>query len=134
MDGRDRRVAVLVMGAVAIIGHSHAKFRMQALTDNINRVARENLTGLRVVRAYNAEDYQQKKFDKANTDLTDTQLFTNRMMSIMMPLMNSVMNGLTLAVYWIGAYLIDAAGLTDKLTLFSNMVVFSSYAIQVIRA
>ena len=124
----------LVMGAVAIIMVLvMPKFRsMQALTDNINRVALENLTGLRVVRAYNAEDYQQKKFDKANTDLTDTQLFTNRMMSIMMPLMNSVMNGLTLAVYWIGAYLIDAAGLTDKLTLFSNMVVFSSYAIQVI--
>ncbi|MGO5318780.1 ABC transporter ATP-binding protein [Bifidobacterium boum] len=124
----------LVMGAVAIIMVLvMPKFRsMQTLTDNINRVARENLTGLRVVRAYNAEDYQQKKFDKANTDLTDTQLFTNRMMSIMMPLMNSVMNGLTLAVYWIGAYLIDAAGLTDKLTLFSNMVVFSSYAIQVI--
>ena len=124
----------LVMGAVAIIMVLvMPKFRsMQALTDNINRVARENLTGLRVVRAYNAEDYQQKKFDKANTDLTDTQLFTNRMMSIMMPLMNSVMNGLTLAVSWIGAYLIDAAGLTDKLTLFSNMVVFSSYAIQVI--
>lgn len=124
----------LVMGAVAIIMVLvMPKFRsMQTLTDNINRVARENLTGLRVVRAYNAEDYQQKKFDKANTDLTDTQLFTNRMMSIMMPLMNSVMNGLTLAVYWIGAYLIDAAGLTDKLTLFSNMVVFFSYAIQVI--
>ena len=124
----------LVMGAVAIIMVLvMPKFRsMQTLTDNINRVARENLTGLRVVRAYNAEDYQQKKFDKANTDLTDTQLFTNRMMSIMMPLMNSVMNGLTLAVYWIGAYLIDAAGLTDKLTLLSNMVVFSSYAIQVI--
>ncbi|MGO5148666.1 ABC transporter ATP-binding protein [Bifidobacterium boum] len=124
----------LVMGAVAIIMVLvMPKFRsMQTLTDNINRVARENLTGLHVVRAYNAEDYQQKKFDKANTDLTDTQLFTNRMMSIMMPLMNSVMNGLTLAVYWIGAYLIDAAGLTDKLTLFSNMVVFSSYAIQVI--
>ena len=125
---------VLVMGAVAIImAMVMPKFRsMQALTDNINRVARENLTGLRVVRAYNAEDYQQGKFDKANPDLTETQLFTNRAMSIMMPLMNSVMNGLTLAVYWIGAYLIDAAGLTDKLTLFSNMVVFSSYAIQVI--
>ncbi|WP_304326802.1 ABC transporter ATP-binding protein [Bifidobacterium thermacidophilum] len=125
---------VLVMGAVAIImAMVMPKFRsMQALTDNINRVARENLTGLRVVRAYNAEDYQQGKFDKANRDLTETQLFTNRAMSIMMPLMNSVMNGLTLAVYWIGAYLIDAAGLTDKLTLFSNMVVFSSYAIQVI--
>lgn len=125
---------VLVMGAVAIImAMVMPKFRsMQALTDNINRVARENLTGLRVVRAYNAEDYQQGKFDKANRDLTDTQLFTNRAMSIMMPLMNTVMNGLTLAVYWIGAYLIDAAGLMDKLTLFSNMVVFSSYAIQVI--
>ncbi len=125
---------VLVMGAVAIImAMVMPKFRsMQALTDNINRVARENLTGLRVVRAYNAEDYQQGKFDKANRDLTETQLFTNRAMSIMMPLMNTVMNGLTLAVYWIGAYLIDAAGLIDKLTLFSNMVVFSSYAIQVI--
>ena len=125
---------VLVMGAVAIImAMVMPKFRsMQALTDNINRVARENLTGLRVVRAYNAEDYQQGKFDKANRDLTETQLFTNRAMSIMMPLMNTVMNGLTLAVYWIGAYLIDAAGLMDKLTLFSNMVVFSSYAIQVI--
>ena len=125
---------VLVMGAVAIImAMVMPKFRsMQALTDNINRVARENLTGLRVVRAYTAEDYQQGKFDKANRDLTETQLFTNRAMSVMMPLMNTVMNGLTLAVYWIGAYLIDAAGLMDKLTLFSNMVVFSSYAIQVI--
>jgi ATP-binding cassette subfamily B multidrug efflux pump len=125
---------VLVMGAVAIImAMVMPKFRsMQALTDNINHVARENLTGLRVVRAYNAEDYQQGKFDKANRDLTETQLFTNRAMSVMMPLMNTVMNGLTLAVYWIGAYLIDAAGLMDKLTLFSNMVVFSSYAIQVI--
>lgn len=125
---------VVVMGSVALIMVKvMPKFRsMQTLTDNINRVARENLTGLRVVRAYNAEDYQQAKFDKANTDLTDTQLYTNRAMSVMMPLMNTVMNGLTLAVYWIGAYLIDAAGLMDKLTLFSNMVVFSSYAIQVI--
>ena len=125
---------VLVMGAVAIMmAMVMPKFKvMQTLTDNINLVARENLTGLRVVRAYNAEDYQQGKFDKANRDLTETQLFTNRAMSVMMPLMNTVMNGLTLAVYWIGAYLIDAAGLMDKLTLFSNMVVFSSYAIQVI--
>lgn len=125
---------VLVLGAVGIIMVKvMPKFRsMQTLTDNINRVARENLTGLRVVRAYNAENYQQKKFDKANDDLTNTQLYTNRAMSIMMPLMNTVMNGLTLAIYWIGAYLIDAAGLMDKLTLFSNMVVFSSYAIQII--
>ena len=125
---------VLVLGAVGIIMVKvMPKFRsMQTLTDNINRVARENLTGLRVERAYNAENYQQKKFDKANDDLTNTQLYTNRAMSIMMPLMNTVMNGLTLAIYWIGAYLIDAAGLMDKLTLFSNMVVFSSYAIQII--
>lgn len=92
------------------------KFKvMQTLTDNINLVAREELTGLRVVRAYNAEDYQEAKFTKAaNKDLTETQLFTNRVMAFMMPLMNTVLNGLMLAVYWIGAYLIDAAGLKDK--------------------
>ena len=95
-------------------------------------MARENLTGLRVVRAYNAEDYQEAKFTKANKDLTETQLFTNRVMAFMMPLMNTVLNGLMLAVYWIGAYLIDAAGLKDKLTVFSNMVVFSNYSVQVI--
>jgi len=126
-------VAILLVVIAVIMSFVMPKFKaMQRLTDNINLVARENLTGLRVVRAYNAEDYQEAKFTKANKDLTDTQLFTNRTMSIMMPLMNTVMNGLTLAVYWIGAYLIDAAGLMDKLTLFSNMVVFSSYAIQVI--
>lgn len=109
------------------------KFKsMQTLTDNINRVAREQLTGLRVVRAYNAEDYQQKKFDVANDDLTSTQLFTNRAMAVMMPVMSTTMNGLTLAVYWIGAYLINSANLADKLTLFSNMIIFSSYATQVI--
>ena len=91
------------------------KFKsMQRLTDNINLVARENLTGLRVVRAYNAEDYQEAKFTKANKELTDTQLFTNRAMAFMMPLMNTIMNGLMLAVYWIGAYLIDAADAADN--------------------
>lgn len=109
------------------------KFKiMQILTDNITRVTRENLTGLRVVRAYNAEAYQEGKFEAANKELTDTQLFTNRAMSVMMPVMNIVMSGLSLAIYWLGAYLIDAAGMMDKLTIFSNMVVFSSYAIQVI--
>ena len=128
-------VAVVVLLAViAVIMHFvMPKFKaMQRLTDNINLVARENLTGLRVVRAYNAEGYQEAKFTKTNKELTDTQLFTNRSMAIMMPLMNTVMNGLMLAVYWIGAYLIDAADLTDKLTTFSNMVVFSSYSVQVI--
>ena len=126
-------VAVLMVAIVILMALVMPKFKaMQALTDNINRVSRENLTGLRVVRAYNAEAYQEAKFDKANTDLTETQLFANRAMSVMMPLMNTVMNGLMLAVYWIGAYLIDAAGMMDKLTLFSNMVVFSSYSVQVI--
>ena len=126
-------VVILLVAVVILMALVMPKFKaMQRLTDNINLVARENLTGLRVVRAYNAEDYQESKFTKANKDLTDTQLFTNRTMAIMMPLMNTVMNGLMLAVYWIGAYLIEAAELTDKLTVFSNMVVFSSYSVQVI--
>ena len=123
-------VVVLMAAICVIMFFVMPKFKaMQRLTDNINLVARENLTGLRVVRAYNAEDYQEAKFTKANKELTDTQLFTNRAMAIMMPLMNTIMNGLMLAVYWIGAYLIDAA---DLLTTFANMVVFSSYSVQVI--
>ena len=126
-------VVVLMAAICVIMFFVMPKFKaMQRLTDNINLVARENLTGLRVVRAYNAEDYQEAKFTKANKELTDTQLFTNRAMAIMMPLMNTIMNGLMLAVYWIGACLIDAADLTDKLTTFANMVVFSSYSVQVI--
>lgn len=109
------------------------KFRkMQTLTDNLTRVTRENLTGVRVVRAYNAEAYQEHKFEIANKTFTDTQLFTNRAMAIMTPVMNIVMSGLSLAIYWISAYLIDAANLMDKLAIFSNMVVFSSYAMQVV--
>ena len=111
------------------------KFRkLQILTDNINRVTRENLTGLRVVRAYNAEDYQKTKFEKANDELKRTQLFANRTMTILMPGIMLVMNGLTLAVYWVGAYLINDAGMQDKLTLFSDMIVFSQYAMQVVMA
>ena len=126
-------VVILLVAVVIMMAMVMPKFKaMQKLTDNINLVARENLTGLRVVRAYNAEDYQEAKFTKANKDLTDTQLFTNRVMAFMMPLMNTVLNGLMLAVYWIGAYLIEAAGLTDKLNVFSNMVVFSNYSVQVI--
>lgn len=111
------------------------KFRkLQILTDNINRVTRENLTGLRVVRAYNAEDYQETKFERANDELKRTQLFANRTMTILMPGIMLVMNGLTLAVYWVGAYLINDAGMQDKLTLFSDMIVFSQYAMQVVMA
>lgn len=109
------------------------KFRkMQTLTDNLNRVTRENLVGLRVVRAYNAEDYQEGKFEKANEELTGTNLYTTRAMSILMPMMTILQSGLSLSIYWIGAYLIDSAGALDRLTLFSNMVVFMSYAMQVI--
>ncbi|WEV41917.1 ABC transporter ATP-binding protein [Bifidobacterium sp. ESL0682] len=128
-------VAMLVFVIVIMI-LVMPKFRsMQRLTDNINAVARENLTGLRVVRAYNAEDYQENKFARVNDDLTNTQLFTTRAMAAMNPVMSSVMNGLGLAIYWIGAYLIKDAQLpATKLTDFSNMVVFSSYAMQVIMA
>ncbi|MUH59411.1 multidrug ABC transporter ATP-binding protein [Bifidobacterium sp. GSD1FS] len=126
-------VVILLVSIVVLMVLVMPKFKaMQRLTDNINLVARENLTGMRVVRAYNAEDYQENKFEKANADLTNTQLFTNRSMAVMMPLMSTIMNGLSLAIYWIGAYLIQDAGAADKLTLFSNMVVFSSYAMQVI--
>jgi len=107
---------------------------MQKLTDNITRVTRENLTGLRVVRAYNAESYQEDKFDVANDELTGTQMFTNRAMAIMMPVMTMIMSGLSLTIFWIGAHMIDAAGAIDMLPIFSNMVVFSQYAMQVIMA
>ena len=126
-------VVVLLCAVGILMALVMPKFKaMQRLTDDINLVARENLTGMRVVRAYNAQDYQEAKFDDANTALTNTQLFTNRAMSVMMPLMSTIMNGLSLAIYWIGAYLIEDAGATEKLTLFSNMIVFSSYAVQVI--
>jgi len=108
--------------------------KMQVLTDNLNRVTRENLTGLRVVRAYNAEDYQEEKFEVANRDITNANLFTSRAMSIMMPAMTLIMSGLSLSIYWIGTYLINNAAPADRLTLFSNMVVFSSYAMQIIMA
>jgi len=128
-------VAVLIMLAVISVMMTLVlpKFRkMQTLTDNLTRVTRENLTGLRVVRAYNAESYQEGKFEGANQELTETQLFTNRGMAVMMPIITMLMSGLNLAIYWIGATLINSAGLMDRLTLFSNMVVFSAYAMQVI--
>ena len=108
--------------------------RLQELTDSINRVTRENLTGLRVIRAYNAEAYQEAKFEKANKDLTDTHLYASRVMASMMPSIQLIMNGLSLSIYWIGAVLIQNAALPDRLTIFSDMVVFSSYAMQVVMA
>ena len=106
--------------------------RVQKLIDNINNVTRESLTGIRVVRAFNAEDYQENRFGKVNEDLTKIQLFNQKTFAIMMPLMQAVMQFLTLGIYFIGAYLIDAAMMSDKITLFSDMVIFSSYGMQVI--
>lgn len=108
--------------------------KIQTLTDNLNRVTRENLKGIRVVRAYNAEEYQEHKFKNANEELTNTHMFTQRMMSLMMPVLSLCSNGLTLAIYIIGAYLINGANFMDKINIFSNMVVFTSYAMQVIVA
>lgn len=106
--------------------------KIQTLVDNLNRVTRENLMGIRVVRAYNAERYQEAKFEQANEELTTNNLFAHRAMSVMMPGMNVIMNGLTLAIYWLGAVLINEAQITERIGLFSDMVVFSSYAMQVV--
>lgn len=126
-------VTVMIIMIVIIMSFVMPRFKkMQILTDNINRVTRENLTGLRVVRAYNAEDYQEDKFETANEELTSTQLFTGRAMAFMMPTMSLIMSGLSLSIYWIGAYLINTAEMVNKITLFSNMVIFSSYAMQVV--
>nr|WP_279010768.1 ABC transporter ATP-binding protein [Vagococcus fluvialis] len=108
--------------------------KIQGYTDKLNSVTRENLTGLQVVRAYNAEDYQEKKFDDANETLMRTNVFTNRTFAFLMPGIQLVMSGLTLSIYWLGASLINSAALENKLNLFSDMVVFSSYAMQVIMA
>lgn len=125
-------VGIMFLVIVVIMIFVMPKFKkMQVLTDNLNRVTRENLTGLRVVRAYNAEEYQKEKFENANEELMATQLYTSRGMAIMMPMMTTLMSGLSLAIYWIGAYLINGAEVVNRLTLFSNMVVFSSYAMQV---
>lgn len=126
-------VVVLLSFVCVCVAVALPKFkRLQSLTDNLNRVTRENLTGLNVVRAYNAEGYQQKKFNDANDELTKTQLFANRTMGTMMPGIQMVMNGLMLAIYWIGAYLISNAQMFDKLTIFSDMIVFTQYAMQVV--
>lgn len=108
--------------------------RVQKLIDKLNGVTRENLTGIRVVRAFNAEQYQEDKFNVANNNLTNQQLFNQSLFSIMQPLMYLIMNSVTLAIYFVGATLIKEAGIVDKVVLFGNMVVFSSYAMQVIMA
>jgi ATP-binding cassette, subfamily B, multidrug efflux pump len=128
-------VGALIVMLAAIIILVMPKFQsIQRLTDNLNRVTREHLTGLRVVRAYNSERYQEGKFEKANDDLTKTNLFANRLLALFFPGMTFIMSGLSVAIYWIGAHLINAADSLDRIGVFSNMVVFSSYAVQVVMA
>ena len=129
-------IAVIVLLAVVgtCIALSMPKFRkMQELTDDLNRVTRENLTGIKVVRAYNAESYQEEKFEQANDNLTGTQLFTQRTMAFMMPSIQMVMSGLSLAIYWVGAYLMGGVSSPqERISLFGDMMVFSQYGIQVV--
>ena len=126
-------VAILIVMLAVVIIFAIPRFKkIQKLTDNLNSVTRENLDGLRVVRAYNAEKYQEKKFDKANDELTRNHLFTGRVMAIMNPGMTLISSGLTLAIYWIGAYLINNSSYPANLQLFSDMVVYISYAMQIV--
>jgi len=126
-------VVVLVITIISLMTYAMPRFRkIQTLTDNLNRVTRENLTGIRVVRAYNAENYEQAKFEGANYDYMRNNLSVHRAMQVMNPMMRLVMTGLSLGIFWIGAYLIEAAAMMDKIAIFANMVVFSQYAIQVI--
>ncbi len=125
-------VLLIVVGTCLVLATPRFK-RMQQLTDDVNRVARENLTGLPVVRAYNAEAYQKNRFEQANGNLASNQLFAQRTMAFLMPSVQMILSGLSLSVYWIGAGLINAAaGAGDQILLFSEMMVFSQYAVQVV--
>lgn len=127
---------VILMTIIAItIALALPKFRaIQRMTDDVNRVTRENLTGLKVIHAYNAEEDVTKKFEVVNQTLTSTNLYTSRAMAFLIPSIMAVLNGLALAIYWLGAIMINEAELTEVIDLFSDMIVFSSYAIQVIMA
>ena len=126
-------VLILLITVISLMIIVLPRFELvQKLIDKINGVTRENLTGIRVIRAFNAEDFQKKRFSQVNNELTKTQLFNQRCFAILNPIMNLVMNGLTLGIYFIGAYLIVQATMVDKINLFSNMIVFTSYGMQVI--
>jgi len=126
-------VSFMVISILIIMSLVIKKFKkIQKLTDDINRITRENLTGIRVIRAYNAEKYQEEKFEDINEDMTNTQLFTGRVMAFIGPIMSMVMNGIALAIYWIGAYLINRADIFEFQTLFGDMVVYMAYGMQII--
>ncbi|MCQ2450558.1 MAG: ABC transporter ATP-binding protein/permease [Clostridia bacterium] len=126
-------VGFMVIAIMVIMSLVVKKFKkIQKLTDDINRVTRENLTGIRVIRAYNAEKYQEEKFEETNEDMTNTQLYTGRVMACIGPIMSMVMNGIALAIYWIGAYLINNSDIFGFQTLFGDMVVYMAYGMQII--
>lgn len=126
-------VAAIILMTIVLVTLAFPKQSIvQTLTDKLNSVTRESLTGIRVVRAYNAEDCQDAKFGAANDEVTSLNIFINRFMSLFNPIMSGISSGLTLAIYWIGAYLIHSAASADKLGLFSDMVVFMSYGMQVV--
>lgn len=130
-------VAVVVMVSVILLIMSLVlpRFKkVQKLTDDMNRIARENLTGIKVVRAFNAEKFEEEKFDQKNDELIDIQLFNRSLFSLMMPLMTLIMSGISLAVYWIGAYLLNAADLLNKGNVLGDIVAFGSYGIMIIQA
>lgn len=128
-------VAVIIVAVGIIVGCCLPKFRkIQKLIDNLNNATRENVSGVRVVRAFNAERYQESKFEQANNNLTQNQLFTSKVMGLMMPVMTVAMNGLTLAIYWIGAYLINQAPILERAIIIGDMTAFTQYALQVVMA
>ena len=128
-------VVILLITVISLLIIVFPRFeKVQKLIDKVNGVTRENLTGIRVIRAFNAEKYQQNRFENVNDNLTGMQMFNQKCFAILNPIMNIVMHGLTLGIYFIGAYLINEAGMVEKINLFSDMVVFSSYAMQVISA
>lgn len=128
-------VAVIVVTVGTIVALCLPRFKkVQKLTDNLNTATRENLSGVRVVRAFNAEEYQEQKFEKANDELTENQLFTSKATGLLMPVLTLCMNGLTLAIYWIGATLVNNAALSEKAVIIGNMAAFTQYALQVVMA
>ncbi len=126
-------IIMVTIGILVLIVYPRFK-QIQELTDNLNDKARENISGVRVVRAFNAEQYQEDKFEVVNKAITQNHLFTSRMLGIMMPILTTCMSGLTLAIYWIGAYLINEAELVDRAILIGNMTAFTQYALQVVMA
>lgn len=128
-------VCIILVTISVLVSLVYPRFkRIQLLTDDLNDKARENISGVRVVRAFNAEAYQEKKFDDVNKEITSTHLFTSRTLGLMMPILTTCMSGLTLAIYWIGAYLINKAEIMERATLIGNMTAFTQYALQVVMA